>query len=95
MNKKLVILPTVLLNRNVENSVQSIGDGTYLLIQNKNNPVDFYIQREYKFGFITKFKDEVKVDFNSKRLMENETNRVLFFYNATPLVNNTAVIIRK
>ena len=95
LKKKLVILPTVLLNRNVENSVQNIGDGTYLLIQNKNNPVDFYIQREYKFGFITKFKDEVKVDFNSKKLMENETNRVLFFYNATPLVNNTAVIIRK
>lgn len=94
LNKTLVILPTVLLNPDVENSIQSIGDGTYLLIQNKNNPVDFYIQREYKLGFITKFKDEVKVDFNSKKLMENDTNRALFFYNATPLINNTAAIIK-
>ena len=94
LDKTLVVLPTALQKPNLDNMVQSIGGGAFLLIQNKQNPAGFYVQREYKLGFLTKFKDEYKVVFEGDRIIENETNIAMYFPNTIPLINNVSVKVK-
>ncbi len=95
LEKKLVVLPTEMQTPNADNCVRDLGDGAYLLVQNKQNPAEFYIQREYRLACFSKFKDEIKVDFEGSDLIENETNRAMYFRNMTPFVNNIDVKIKR
>lgn len=93
LEKNLVIWPTELQNPNVDNCVRDLGDGAFLLVQNKQNPADFHVLREYKLACFSKFKDEFVAHFEGDEMIENETNRAIFFRNMTPFVNNFGVKI--
>ena len=92
-DKQLRIYPTVMRDENVKNQAIDLGYGCYFLLQDKANPGDFAITREYKFLCFSYPRDTYSVSFEGDRVIENEKYRAVIFKNATPLLNNTGVII--
>lgn len=94
----VAVYPTVLkkvLRSKDRNFAARCADGAYLVVQDKENPKRFFLEREYNFLGIRWAKEPYEIEFADDLLYQNIDGLNILYWNFdTPLVTNGEIIMK-